>query len=233
MKISETWLREWVNPHMDRQALCTALTMAGLEVEEAASVAPPFTGVVVGEVLRLEKHPEADRLHLCDVSIGAAKILKIVCGAENVRQGIKIPVAQIGAELPNNLTIKPAKIRGVASEGMLCSARELGMSEDGGGLMELSTDAPLGKDLREYLQLDDYTIDVSITPNRGDCLSVKGLAREIGAIASASITPVKIIEAVKKIATSFLLLWLMRPLVRIMLAELSGMLSLMQLLQCG
>jgi phenylalanyl-tRNA synthetase beta chain len=173
--------------------------MAGLEVEEAAPVAPPFTNVVVGEVVRLEKHPEADRLHVCDVSTGGANMLKIVCGAENVRAGMKIPVAQIGAELPNNLTIKPAKLRGIASEGMLCSARELGLSEDANGLMELSVDAPIGRDLREYLQLDDYTIDVSITPNRGDCLSVKGLAREVGAIANAANTPVKIIEAVKKI----------------------------------
>ena len=197
MKISETWLREWVNPHIDRQALCSALTMAGLEVEDAAPVAPLFSGVIVGEVLRVDKHPEADRLHLCEVSTGGAK-LKIVCGAENVRVGMKVPVATLGALLPNDLVIKPATIRGSASEGMLCSAKELGLPEEGSGLLELPNDAPVGKDLRQYLLLDDYTIDVSITPNRGDCLSARGLAREIGAITNTAIVPVKIIEAVKK-----------------------------------
>lgn len=198
MKISETWLREWVNPGLDRQALCNALTMAGLEVEDAAPVAPAFSGVVIGKVVRVDKHPDAERLHLCKVSIGKSPELSIVCGAENVREGMLVPVAQIGALLPNDVSIKPAKIRGVESEGMLCSARELGMSEDGGGLMALPADAPLGKDLREYLLLDDCVMDVSITPNRGDCLSVRGLAREVGAITSSQVVPVKIIDALKK-----------------------------------
>ncbi len=198
MKISEAWLREWVNTSASRDEICTALTMAGLEIEDAAPVAPPFSGVVVGEVLRIEKHPEADRLNLCEVSTGDSKVLHIVCGAENVRVGIKIPVAMIGAELPNDLKIKPATIRGSASEGMLCSARELGLSEDASGLLILSQDAPVGKDLRDYLLLNDYTIDVSITPNRGDALSVRGLAREVGAITNSAVTPVKVIEAVKK-----------------------------------
>jgi phenylalanyl-tRNA synthetase beta chain len=198
MKISEAWLREWVNPHLDRDALCTALTMAGLEVEEAAAVAPAFTGVMVGEVLRIEKHPEADRLNLCEVSVGGAKPLNIVCGADNVAVGVRVPVAMIGAVLPNDLTIKPAKIRGIDSEGMLCSARELGLPEEYDGLLLLSKDAPIGKDFRDYWSLNDFTIDVSITPNRGDCLSVRGLAREVGAITNNPMVPVKIIEAVKK-----------------------------------
>lgn len=198
MKISEKWLREWVNPHMDSNALCQALTMSGFEVEEAVPVAGTFNNVVVGLVKTIQKHPEADRLNLCEVDVGAKDLLKIVCGADNVRIGMKAPVAKIGAQLPNDLEIKPAKIRGIASEGMLCSARELGMSEDSSGLLVLPDDAPIGNDLREYLQLNDIAIDISITPNRGDCLSIRGISREIGAITNSNVTPVKIIEAVKK-----------------------------------
>ena len=198
MKISETWLREWVNPHLDRQALCSALTMAGLEVEDAAPVAPPFSGVVVGNILSVAKHPDAERLHVCKVSAGKDIVLNIVCGAENVREGMKAPVAVVGAILPNDLAIKPTKIRGVDSDGMLCSARELGLSEDANGLLTLPTDAPVGKDLREYLLLDDCVLDVSITPNRGDCLSVRGLAREVGAITNNAMQPVKILDTLKK-----------------------------------
>lgn len=198
MKISENWLREWVNPHMDRDALCSALTMAGLEVEEAAPVAKEFSGVVVGAVLRSYQHPDAARLTVCKVSVGNAALLNIVCGADNVREGMKVAVAVVGAKLPDGLTIAQAKIRGIDSEGMLCSARELGMAEDGGGILSLPIDAPVGKDLRQYLQLDDCVMDVSVTPNRGDCLSVRGLAREVGAIANIPMVPVKVIEALKK-----------------------------------
>lgn len=197
MKISETWLREWVNPKLDRDALCTALTMSGFEVEEAVAVAGDFKGVVVGQIKSINKHPEADRLNLCEVDVGAKALLNIVCGADNVRVGMKAPVAMLGAELPG-LTIKPAKIRGVASEGMMCSAKELGMAEESTGLLVLPDDAPLGKDIREYLQLNDSAIDISITPNRGDCLSVRGMSREIGAITNSPVTTVKVIEAIKK-----------------------------------
>lgn len=199
MKISEKWLREWVNPNLDRDALCSALTMAGLEVDDASPVAAPFSGVVVGAILRSYQHPSADNLHVCKVSVGnSSALLNIVCGADNIKEGMKVPVAIAGAVLPNDLVIQPTKIRGIDSEGMLCSARELGMSDDGAGLMALPAEAPAGKDLREYLLLDDSVMDVSITPNRGDCLSVRGLAREVSAITSIPMVPVKIIEAVKK-----------------------------------
>lgn len=198
MKISETWLREWVNPNLDRAALCSALTMAGLEVDDATPVAAPFSGVMVGAVLRAYQHPSADQLQVCKVSVGNSALLNIVCGADNVKEGMKVAVAVDGAELPGGLIIKPTKIRGIDSEGMLCSAQDLGMSEDGSGILALPMDAPIGKDLRQYLLLDDCVMDVSITPNRGDCLSVRGLAREVGAITNIPMVPVKIIEAMKK-----------------------------------
>jgi phenylalanyl-tRNA synthetase beta chain len=188
MKCSESWLREWVNPALTREELCTSLTMAGLEVDELAAVAKNLKHVVVAEVLSIEKHPEADKLTLCQINIGETSPLQIVCGAPNVRAGLKVPLAKIGAILPNDFEIKPASIRGVASQGMLCSAKELGLSEDNQGLWELPTDAPIGQEIQTYLKLDDYVIDISITPNRGDCLSIRGLAREISALTQ---TPLK------------------------------------------
>lgn len=192
MKCSESWLREWVNPELTREKLTDMLTMAGLELEEIAPVAKDFSGVVIGQILKIEKHPEADRLNICDVIIGQTTPLKIVCGAPNVKVGMRIPVAQIGAVLPGDLTIKHTAIRGVASEGMLCSASELGLSDDQSGLMELSEDAQLGMDLRNYLHLNDHTIDLSITPNRGDCLSVRGVAREIAAVTHTPLKPLDV-----------------------------------------
>lgn len=192
MKCSESWLREWVNPALTREALCDTLTMAGLEVEELAAAAQPFSNIVVGQVLSVNKHPEADRLNICEVNAGDSKPLSIVCGASNVKAGMKVPVAKIGAALPNQTTIQPTKIRGVASEGMLCSASELGLAEESQGLLALPNDAPIGDDIRHFLKLDDYTIDISITPNRGDCLSVKGLAREIAALTKTTQHPVVI-----------------------------------------
>lgn len=182
MKFSESWLREWVNPSLTREKLCTALTMAGLEVEELAPVAKDFSGIVVGQVLKTEKHPEADRLKICEVNVGSVSILKIVCGADNVRPGLKVPVAMIDAVLPNKTVITPATIRGVASQGMLCSASELELSDESQGLLELPENAPIGEDLKTYLKLNDYVIELSITPNRGDCLSIKGIAREVSAL---------------------------------------------------
>ena len=155
------------------------LTMAGLEVDALQAIAPPFNQVVVGEIVAVEQHPQADRLRVTTVNVGQHEPLSIVCGAANARVGIKIPVAMMGAVLPNGIEIKRAKLRGVESFGMLCAAQELGLSPDTDGLLELPLDAPVGLSIRDYLQLDDNTIEFGITPNRGDCLSVLGMAREV------------------------------------------------------
>ena len=182
MKISENWLRTWVNPAIDSDTLSDQLTMLGLEVDELAPVAKPFTGVVVGEVLTVEQHPDADRLRVTTVNIGSGEPLQIVCGAPNVRAGMKAPVATIGAVLPGDFKIKKGKLRGVESQGMLCGASEIDLEDKIDGLLELPADAPVGVNIREYLKLDDNVIDISITPNRGDCFSIRGIAREIGVI---------------------------------------------------
>jgi phenylalanyl-tRNA synthetase beta chain len=170
MKCSESWLREWVNPPIDRLALCDLLTMSGLEVEECVSVAGALTDVVIGRVVQIQKHPLADRLQCCLVDIGRAPQLNIVCGATNVKAEMKVAVAKIGAVIANGQKITPTIIREVASEGMLCSAAELGLAEQSDGLLELPIDAPIGLDLLAYMQLQDHVLDISITPNRGDCL---------------------------------------------------------------
>lgn len=182
MKISENWLRTWVNPAIDSYTLSDQLTMLGLEVDELAPVAKPFTGVVVGEVLTVEQHPDADRLRVTTVNIGTGEPLQIVCGAPNVRAGMKAPVATIGAVLPGDFKIKKGKLRGVESQGMLCGASEIDLEDKIDGLLELPVDAPVGLNIREYLKLDDNVIDISITPNRGDCFSIRGIAREIAVI---------------------------------------------------
>lgn len=182
MKFSERWLREYVDPPIGTDALARALTMAGLEVEAIEPVAPAFTRVVIGHVIEVGQHPNADRLSLCTVDSGTGANLSIVCGAPNVAAGMKVPAALVGAELPG-LSIKAAKVRGVESAGMLCSARELGLSQDHAGLMELPGDAPVGADLRAYLDLDDRLLTLKLTPNRGDCLSLRGIAREVSIIA--------------------------------------------------
>ncbi|HFQ9143097.1 TPA: phenylalanine--tRNA ligase subunit beta [Acinetobacter baumannii] len=182
MKISENWLRTWVNPAIDSDTLSDQLTMLGLEVDELAPVAKPFTGVVVGEVLTVEQHPDADRLRVTTVNIGSGEPLQIVCGAPNVRAGMKAPVATIGAILPGDFKIKKGKLRGVESQGMLCGASEIDLEDRIDGLLELPDDAPVGVNIREYLKLDDNVIDISITPNRGDCFSIRGIAREVAVI---------------------------------------------------
>lgn len=182
MKISENWLRTWVNPAIDSETLSDQLTMLGLEVDELARVAKPFTGVVVGEVLTVEQHPDADRLRVTTVNIGSGEPLQIVCGAPNVRAGMKAPVATVGAVLPGDFKIKKGKLRGVESQGMLCGASEIDLEDKIDGLLELPADAPVGVNIREYLKLDDNVIDISITPNRGDCFSIRGIAREIAVI---------------------------------------------------
>jgi phenylalanyl-tRNA synthetase beta chain len=182
MKISESWLRTYVNPQISTDELVAQITMAGLEVDAVEPVAAQFSGVVVGEVLETELHPDADKLRVCKVNVGEAEPLQIVCGAANVRAGLKIPASVIGAVLPGDFKIKKSKLRGVESFGMLCSAKELGLVAEAEGLMELPADAPVGMDIRAYLQLDDNSIEVDLTPNRADCLSVEGVAREVAVL---------------------------------------------------
>ncbi|MDX1597824.1 MAG: phenylalanine--tRNA ligase subunit beta [Marinobacter sp.] len=183
MKFSEQWLREWVNPALNTQELMDQITMAGLEVDGFEPVAGQFSGVVVGEVISVEPHPDADKLRVCQVSNGQDTV-QVVCGAPNVRDGLKVPFAVVGAVLPGDFRIKKAKLRGQPSEGMLCAESELGLSDSHDGLMELPSDAPAGQDLADYLKLNDVTIDVDLTPNRADCLSIKGIAREVGVLNS-------------------------------------------------
>ena len=178
MNISTRWLREWVSPDVSDQELSEKLTMAGLEVDQIAPVAPPFEGLVVGHVVSCGKHPNADKLSLCEVDIGADENLQIICGAPNVRQDLKVAVATVGSVLPNKLKIKRAKLRGVESNGMLCSESEMGISDSHEGIIELDSKAEIGNNVREILDLDDQIIELDITPNRGDCFSVLGVARE-------------------------------------------------------
>lgn len=200
MKISENWLRTWVNPAIDSDTLSDQLTMLGLEVDELVPAAKPFTGVVIGEVLTVVQHPDADRLRVTTVNIGSGEPLQIVCGAPNVRAGMKVPVATIGAVLPGDFKIKKGKLRGVESQGMLCGASEIDLEDKIDGLLELPTDAPVGTNIREYLNLDDHVIDISITPNRGDCFSIRGVAREIGVINQLPVTAPEIQEVAATIA---------------------------------
>lgn len=187
MKFSEQWLRGWVSPQVSRDELVARLSMAGLEVDSVTPAAGAFSGVVVGEVLSTEQHPDADKLRVCQVSNGS-ETFQVVCGAPNVRPGLKIPFAMIGAQLPGDFKIKKAKLRGVESNGMLCSQSELQVGEGNDGLMELPADAPVGQDFRVWLELDDVSIEVDLTPNRGDCLSLAGLAREVGALYAAPVS---------------------------------------------
>ncbi len=186
MKFSEKWLREWVNPAIGTQELMDQITMAGLEVDGFEPVAGAFTNVIVGEVRSVAPHPDADKLRVCQVA-GGSDVVQVVCGAPNVREGLKVPFAVVGAVLPGDFRIKAAKLRGQPSNGMLCSASELGLSDDDSGLLELPGDAPTGQDLTDYLGLNDITIDVDLTPNRADCLSLRGLAREVGVLTGESV----------------------------------------------
>lgn len=200
MKISENWLRTWVNPAIDSDTLSDQLTMLGLEVDELVPAAKPFTGVVIGEVLTVVQHPDADRLRVTTVNIGSGEPLQIVCGAPNVRVGMKAPVATIGAVLPGDFKIKKGKLRGVESQGMLCGASEIDLEDKIDGLLELPADAPVGTNIREYLNLDDHVIDISITPNRGDCFSIRGVAREIGVINQLPVTAPEIQDVAATLA---------------------------------
>lgn len=193
MQFPESWLREFCNPPLSTAQLSDTLTMAGLEVEELRPVAPPFSNVVVGEILAAVQHPNADRLRVCQVNVGQAAPLTIVCGAPNARAGIKVPCALVGAQLPPGddgkpFLIKVGKLRGVESFGMLCSARELKLSDDHGGLLELASDAVVGQDIRQHLNLDDTLFTLKLTPNLAHCLSVYGVARELSALTGAALT---------------------------------------------
>lgn len=188
MRISLQWLREWVAVSESAEAIGHRLTMAGLELDALEPAAPDFSGVNIGEVVRVEAHPNADRLRVCEVSVGTGETLSIVCGAPNVAVGMRAPVAMIGAVLPNDLRIKRSRLRGVESQGMLCSASELGLAEHASGLLPLPGDAPLGADFRTWLGLDDRILEVDLTPNRADCLGMRGIAREVGVLLQQPVT---------------------------------------------
>lgn len=181
MKFSEKWLREWVNPPVDTQALGEQLTFMGLEVDDIVSAAPGFKSVIVARIANIAQHPDADRLRVCDIDTGGQELVQVVCGAANARQGLLVAFAQVGGELPGGMKLKKAKLRGVVSMGMLCSSSELGLSDESEGIMELAQNAPIGADLIDYLELDDSIIDVELTPDRGDCLSIRGIARDLSA----------------------------------------------------
>ncbi|MDJ0807051.1 MAG: phenylalanine--tRNA ligase subunit beta [Gammaproteobacteria bacterium] len=192
MKFSEAWLREWVNPDVTTMELADQLSMAGLEVDSVVPVAPDFSGVVVGEVLSIEAHPDATKLRVCLVNTGEEQPLQIICGAANVAAGMRVPTAIVGALLPGDFKIKRAKLRGVESFGMICSASELGLADASEGIMPLPADAQIGRNFRDYLDLDDQAIDVDLTPDRGDCLGMVGMAREVGVINRCPVTSPRI-----------------------------------------
>ena len=203
MKFSEAWLREWVNPNIGTDELADQLSMAGLEVDSVEPAAPAFSGVVVGSVLSREPHPDADKLSVCSVDTGSGAPSQIVCGAKNVAAGMKVPVATVGAVLPGDFGIKRAKLRGVESLGMICSAAELGLAETSDGILGLPPDAPVGVDLRDYLALDDRCIDVDLTPDRADCLGVAGIAREVGVLNRVPVSAPSIAPVAPSIAAVF------------------------------
>lgn len=202
MQFSQQWLYSWVNPDLSADQLAHLLTMAGLEVEETRLAAPTFTGVVIAEVKSVIKHPDADRLNITQVDTGTGELIQIVCGAPNVEPGIKVPCALPGAILPGDFKIKPTKMRGQVSNGMLCSAKELGLPDEVNGLLILPADAPIGENIRNYLELDDHLLTLKITPNRADCLSIKGIAREVGALTQSKLNPIEIVPVQANIEAS-------------------------------
>jgi phenylalanyl-tRNA synthetase beta chain len=191
MRVPLSWLREFVDFSWSGQELGARLTMSGFELEGIEPAAPPFTGVVVAEIVEAARHPQADKLQVCKVRASSAKhggeLLQIVCGAANARVGLRTALATVGARLPGNQAIAAAKLRGVESFGMLCSAKELGLAETSEGILELPADAPVGADLRAWLQLDDEILEVNVTPNRGDAMSMLGIAREVGALLRSAV----------------------------------------------
>lgn len=210
MKVSEQWLREWVDPAISSAELVAQLTMAGLEVDSVEPAAPPFEKVVVGRVIDLIPHPDADRLWVATVAVGGAEPLQIVCGAPNVAVGLCAPAALIGAVLPGGLKIRPSKLRGVESQGMLCSAKELGLAESSDGLLPLPTDSRPGQNVRELLALDDTLIEIELTPNRGDCLGMEGIAREVATLNRREFRPLPV-EAVEPVLDAVFPVTLLDP----------------------
>jgi len=202
MKISQNWLQEWVNPQVDIEEFCAKITMAGLEVDSIEPAAANFNNIVVARVVSIEKHPDADKLNVCQVDTGS-ETLQIVCGAANVREGLVVACATIGAVLPGDFKIKKSKLRGVESFGMLCSEKEMGLADQADGLMELPNDAPIGTDVREYLQLEDTIIEVDLTPNRSDCLSVAGVAREVATLYQCEMNDVEVAQVDVSIKDTF------------------------------
>ena len=202
MIISEQWLRTWVSPQVTTDALSHKLTMIGLEVDSIAGAAETFSGVVVAQIIAAEQHPDADKLRVCTVNAGDETV-QIVCGAPNARAGLIAPLAKVGAVLPGDFKIKKAKLRGVESQGMLCAGAELTISEDNDGLMELPADAPIGADIREYLSLDDQVIELGLTPNRADCLSVRGIARDVAVAFDETLNETAIAPVESTIADTF------------------------------
>jgi phenylalanyl-tRNA synthetase beta chain len=188
MLFSVNWLKKWVDIDLPVDELAGKLTASGLEVDTVEPVAAPFSDVVVAEITRCEAHPNADKLKVCWIDFSGPEPVQVVCGAPNARAGIRIPLAKVGAVLAGDFKIRKAKLRGIESFGMACSARELGLSDDHSGLMELPQDAPLGADLRDYLELDDHAIEVELTPNRADCLSIRGLAQDVSASCNTALT---------------------------------------------
>ncbi|MCW8924933.1 MAG: phenylalanine--tRNA ligase subunit beta, partial [Xanthomonadales bacterium] len=179
MRFSVNWLKQWVDVNLPVDELAGVLTASGLEVDTVEPVGGEFSDVVVAEILSCESHPDADKLQVCVIDQGDTEPVQVVCGAPNARPGIKVPLARVGAVLGGEFKIRKAKLRGVESFGMACSARELGLSDDHSGLLELPSDAPVGMGLEEYLELDDHAIEVDLTPNRADCLSIRGLAQDV------------------------------------------------------
>jgi phenylalanyl-tRNA synthetase beta chain len=202
MKFSEQWLREWVNPGIDTDELAQLITMAGMEVDAVEPVAGDFSGVVVAEIVSAEQHPDADKLRVCQVNTGSDTV-QIVCGAPNARAGLKAPLAQVGAVLPGDFKIKKAKLRGVESQGMLCAGAELELNEESDGLMELASDAPVGADLREYLDLSDKVIELDLTPDRADCLGLSGVAREVALLTESPLADAPVTDVAATIEDTF------------------------------
>ena len=203
MKFSEQWLREWVDPQVSTGELVEQLTMAGLEVDSVEPLGEGLQDLLVGEVVSVEAHPDADKLRVCRVSIGQGEPLQVVCGAPNVRAGGRYPLVPVGATMPGGMKITKSKLRGVESHGMLCSARELGLSEEHEGLMVLPDDAFAGQRLADLLGLDDTVIDIDLTPNRGDCLGIEGIAREVGALTRSPVISIRIDAMSPTIMDSF------------------------------
>ncbi len=202
MLFSVNWLKKWVDIDLPVDELAGKLTASGLEVDTVEPVAAPFSDVVVAEITHCDQHPDADKLKICSINFGAAEPVQVVCGAPNARPGIRIPLAKVGAVIGDDFKIRKAKLRGVESYGMACSARELGLSNDHSGLMELPQDAPLGMDIREFLELSDHSIEVELTPNRADCLSIRGLAQDVSASCHARLTVPQISQVTPAITDS-------------------------------